>query len=200
MCRLDLGICGHDRVKGLASRHRGSSWRAREAMLQRAVLDRGYLVRIRRLRPRNGELGGSGPMQETPQEYVERILGYLDGKDPLKVQMGTAKQLGRLIKGASPSALRQRPAPGKWSVAEILAHLADTEIVGSWRIRAILGAPGTALQPFDQDAWVASGHYDRRHPRLSLELFRVLREMNPALFKALPPEQWGHHGLHGEPG
>ncbi len=139
-------------------------------------------------------------MKETPQEYVQRILGYLDGKDPLKVQMGTAKQLGRLIKGASPSALRQRPAPGKWSVAEILAHLADTEIVGSWRIRAILGAPGTALQPFDQDAWVASGHYDRRHPRLSLELFRVLREMNAALFKALTPEQWRHHGVHGERG
>jgi DinB superfamily len=139
-------------------------------------------------------------MKETPQEYVQRILGYLDGKDPLGVLMRTAKHLGRLIKGAAPSALRARPAPGKWSVAEILAHLADTEIVLSWRIRAILGAPGTALQPFDQDAWVASGHYDRRPPRRSLELFRVLREMNVALCKALTPEQWRHHGVHGERG
>lgn len=139
-------------------------------------------------------------MNETPQEYVHRILGYLAGKDPLKVQGRTAKRLGRLINGVSPSALRARPAPGKWSVAEILAHLADTEIVGSWRIRAILGAPGTALQPFDQDAWVAAGHYDRRHPRQSLELFRVLREMNVALFRALTPEQWRHHGVHGERG
>ena len=139
-------------------------------------------------------------MKETPREYVQRILGYLDGQDPVKVQARTAKQLGRLIQGASPSALRQRPAPGKWSVREILAHFADTEIVGSWRIRAILGAPGTALQPFDQDAWVAAGHYDRRDPRQSLELFRVLRNMNIALFKTLTPDQWRHHGVHGERG
>ena len=68
-------------------------------------------------------------MKETPQEYVQRILSYLDGQDPLKVQMRTAKDLARLIEGAGPSTLRQRPAPGKWSVGEILAHLADTEIV-----------------------------------------------------------------------
>jgi hypothetical protein len=139
-------------------------------------------------------------MKETPQEYVQRILGYLDGRDPLKVLMRTAKHLGRLIQEAAPPALRARPLPGKWSVAEILAHLADAEIVLSWRIRAILGAPGTALQPFDQDAWVASGHYERRPPRRSLELFRVLREMNVALCKTLTPEQWRQHGVHGERG
>jgi hypothetical protein len=96
--------------------------------------------------------------------------------------------------------LRKRPAPGKWSIVEILAHLADTEIVASWRIRAILGAPGTPLQAIDQDAWVTAGHYDRRDPRRSLELFRVLREVNVELFKTLTPEQWHHHGMHAERG
>jgi len=139
-------------------------------------------------------------MKETVQEYVQRIQGKLAGQDPLKVQATTAKKLARLIKGAAPAKLRKRPAPDKWSVAEILAHLADAEIVTSWRIRAILGAPGTPIQAFDQNAWVAAGHYGKRDPRKSFEQFRVLRETNLALYKMLSPEQWKHHGMHDERG
>jgi len=139
-------------------------------------------------------------MKETVQEYVQRIQGKLAGQDPLKVQATTAKTLARLIKGATPAKLRKRPAPDKWSVAEILAHLADVEIVVSWRIRAILGAPGTPIQAFDQDAWVVAGHYGKRDARKSLEQFRVLRETNLALYKMLAPEQWKHYGMHAERG
>ncbi|PYO95810.1 MAG: hypothetical protein DMD60_12650 [Gemmatimonadetes bacterium] len=139
-------------------------------------------------------------MKETPQEYIQRILSYVTGQDPLEIQVRTPKELDRLIKAASASRLHQRPAPGKWSIAEILAHLADVEIVVSWRIRAILGAPGTPMQPMDQDGWVTAGHYDKRDPRKSIELFRVLREANVALFKTLTPEQWKHHGIHAERG
>ena len=139
-------------------------------------------------------------MNETPQEYTQRMLGNVKGLDPLKVEAGTAKKLERLIQGVPASKLRKRPAPGKWSVAEILAHLAESEIVRGWRMRQILGAPGTAIQAFDQDSWVAAGHYDKRDPRKSLELFRVLREANLALLKSLTPEQWKHHGMHAERG
>ena len=139
-------------------------------------------------------------MNETPQEYTQRMLGNVKGLDPLKVEAGTAKKLERLIQGVPASKLRKRPAPGKWSVAEILAHLAESEIVRGWRMRQILGAPGTAIQAFDQDSWAAAGHYDKRDPRKSLELFRVLREANLALLKSLTPEQWKHHGMHAERG
>ena len=143
---------------------------------------------------------GYGPMKETPQEYIQRIVSYLGGRDPLDIQERTPKELERLITGAAASRLHQRPAPGKWSSAEILAHLADTEIVVSWRIRAILGAPGISYPAMDQDAWVIAGHYDKRGPRKSIELFRALREANVALFKTLTPEQWKHHGIHAERG
>ena len=139
-------------------------------------------------------------MKETPQEYIQRILSYVAGRDPLDIQARTPKELERLIEGAAVARLRQRPAPGKWSIAEILAHLADVEIVTSWRIRAILGSPGTPLQAMDQDAWVTAGHYDKREPRKSVEIFRMLREMNLALFETLTPEQWKHHGIHSERG
>ena len=74
-----------------------------------------------------------------------------------------------MIKGVPISKLRRRPAPDKWSVVEILAHLADTEIVGGFRVRMILGTPGTPIQGFNQDAWVTSGHYDKRDPRKNVE-------------------------------
>ena len=139
-------------------------------------------------------------MQETVQQYIQRISGKVTGKDPVKVQSATAQKLSKLIKAKTPAKLRQRPAPDKWSTAEILAHLADAEIVVSWRMRSILGAPGTPIQAYDQDAWAAAGQYQKRDPRKSLEHFRLLRETNLSLLKTLTPEQWKHHGLHSERG
>ena len=139
-------------------------------------------------------------MRETPQQYTQRVVGYVEGKSSLAVQAATPKKLARLIKGVPAGKLRKRPAPDKWSVAEILAHLADAEIVGGFRIRLILGAPGTPIMAFDQDSWVTSGHYSKRDPRKSVEQFRVLREANLALLKSLKPEQWKHYGMHSERG
>jgi hypothetical protein len=139
-------------------------------------------------------------MKETPQQYTQRIVDHMQGKQPLAVQAATAKKLERLIKGVSTAKLRKRPAPDKWSVSEILAHLSEAEIVGGFRMRLILGAPGTTIVAFDQDAWVKSGHYEKRDPRKSLELFRTVREANLALLKSLTPEQWKHYGMHAERG
>jgi hypothetical protein len=139
-------------------------------------------------------------MKETPQQYTQRVVGYMEGKQPLAVQAATAKKLERLIKGVSTSKLRKRPAQDKWSVGEILAHLAEAEIVGGFRMRLILGAPGTAVAAFDQDAWVMSGHYAKRDPRKSVEQFRAIREANLGLLKSLTPEQWKHYGMHSERG
>jgi hypothetical protein len=139
-------------------------------------------------------------MKETPQEYIKRMLGHVEGQDPLKLQAAAPKKLEKLTKGQPASKLRKRPAPDKWSVQEIVAHLADTEIVGGWRIRLILGSPGTPILAFDQDTWATCGHYHKRDPRKCVEQFRVLREANLALLKSLTPEQWKHHGMHSERG
>jgi hypothetical protein len=137
---------------------------------------------------------------ETPQQYTQRILSHTQGQDPLKTQAATPKKLERLIKGVSPAKLRKKPAPEKWSVAEIIAHLADSEIVIGWRMRAILGAPGSDIQAYDQNAWNASLHYDKRDPRKDLVQHRVNREANLALLKTLTPDQWKQFGMHSERG
>ena len=139
-------------------------------------------------------------MQETPQQYIQRILSHIDGKDPLRVQRETPKRLEKLIKPLSKKQLTQRPEPGKWSIAEILAHLADTELVGGFRMRLILGNNGVSIQPFDQDGWAETLGYSRRDPKVSLETFRVLRESNLAMLKSLPKNLWGNYGMHQERG
>ena len=139
-------------------------------------------------------------MKETVQEYVQRIQSKLHGKDPLRVQASTAKSLAALLKRATPAKLRKRPAPDKWSVVEIIAHLADVEVVTGWRLRSILSSPGISIQPFDQDAWASHGQYAKRDPRKSLERFRIQREANLELLKSLNPEQRKQFGIHGERG
>jgi hypothetical protein len=139
-------------------------------------------------------------MKETAQQYSQRILSLVDGRDPLKAQSAAAKRLDRLVKGMPAPKLRKRPAPDKWSASEIIAHMADTEIVIGWRIRSILGAPGTHIQAYDQDAWAAAGLYAKRDVRKSLEQFRAVRDANLALYKSLSPEQWKRFGVHAERG
>jgi len=137
-------------------------------------------------------------MSETIPQYVERILGYAEGQPPLKIQAASAQK--RLLKGVPATKLRKRPAPDKWSVAEIMAHLADSEIVTSFRLRQILATPGTPIPAYDQEAWAKACRYEKRDARNSLATFRVLRESNLALLKSLSAEQWKHHGMHSERG
>ena len=139
-------------------------------------------------------------MNETAQQYIQRITGYVKGQQPLTVLAATANGLERLINGVPANTLRERPAADKWSASEIVAHLGDAEIVTGFRIRSILRAPGTAIAAYDQDSWVTSGHYEMRDPRKSVEQFRVLREANLALLTSLTPEQWQQYGMHSERG
>jgi hypothetical protein len=139
-------------------------------------------------------------MQETAEQYISRILGHVDGQDAIKVQRSTAARLKKAVNGLTPKQLQWKPEPGKWSIAEITAHLADTEIVGSWRMRQIIGASGTTVQPFDQDVWASTFQYAKRDAKQSIEVFRVLRENNLAMLKALPKEAWDTYGMHMERG
>ena len=139
-------------------------------------------------------------MKETTQQYMQRVLGYVEGKDPLKVQQATTARLQKLIKPLNKRQLSARPAPDKWSIQEILAHLAECELVAGWRIRMILNNDGAEIQAFDQDTWAKTSDYTHADPKRSLEMFRVLREANLALLNSIPEEKWNNHGMHQERG
>ena len=139
-------------------------------------------------------------MKETPKQYVARILGLIEGREPMKVQRSTADRLHKLTRGIPRKKLNHRPAPGKWSVTEILAHLAETEWAVGWRLRSILSANGTPIQAFDQDAWAKTSNYAMQDPKKSVGLFRRLREENLALLKSIPRKKWKNYGMHQERG
>ncbi|HTD25265.1 MAG TPA: DinB family protein [Terriglobales bacterium] len=139
-------------------------------------------------------------MQETPAQYTQRLLSYSEGKEPLALQQTTPKKLSALLKGKTKKRLMRRPAPGKWSVVEIVAHLADAEIAISWRLRQILSSNAIPIQAYDQDSWATTLDYAHRDSKQSLEDFRVLRNSNVALLKTVPRKLWENYGIHQERG
>ncbi|MGH9393375.1 MAG: DinB family protein [Terriglobales bacterium] len=143
-------------------------------------------------------------MAETTAQYKQRVLSYADGQDALTLQAATPKKIAKLVAAASPAKLKRRPAPVggkvKWSAAEILAHLADTEAAFAYRYRAIAGHPGIAIQGFDQDEWAERMGYARRPAAASLAAYLALRKFNLALLKSLSREQWQQIGNHVERG
>ena len=137
---------------------------------------------------------------ETPLQYKTRILALMEGKEPVAVQADTYRRVAALVHKATPDALRTRPAVDRWSVAEILAHLAEAEVVSTWRYRQMLEHNGCPLPGYAQNLWASLGQYASRDPRESLESFRLLRESNLRMFERLTPEQWQFHGVHAERG
>ena len=90
--------------------------------------------------------------------------------------------------------------PGKWSVRQIVAHLADAELVGAHRFRQVIAEDDPTLIAYDQDRWTANLDYARRKPKQSLETFRRIRAENYELLKALPEGAFARAGKHTERG
>jgi len=133
-------------------------------------------------------------------EYLSRICDLAKTDDPLLAQAQSPDLLAQLLAGVSIEQLTTRPAPGKWSVAEILAHLAEDEIATAWRYRQMIEHSGITLPGFDQNLWAKLGNYPARLPEESLSLFRLLRNANLDFLRGLTPEQWDCFGIHAERG
>jgi hypothetical protein len=138
-------------------------------------------------------------MPDTP-DYLLRIRRHRSGKDPLEAQAQTPNILAELVGKVSDARLTERPGPGKWSIGEILAHLAEDEIATAWRYRQMVEHSGIELAGFDQDLWAKIGNYGGRVPQESLTLFKLLRGANLEFLRGLSAEQWDCFGIHAERG
>lgn len=139
-------------------------------------------------------------MIETFQEYTARMLSLLGDADPLDVLAATPGTIAKQLAGRSLDDLRRAPAPGRWSVTQIVAHLADSEIVFAYRVRMILSSPGVAIQAYDQDAWLLARHAESSDPHQSLALFTAVRQSMLPLWRGLTSEELDRHGIHSERG
>ena len=141
-----------------------------------------------------------GKRVEAPQEYVQRLLGNLKGRDPMEVLGATAGRLRGYVRDTPLGVLRRRPAPDKWSGIEIIAHLADIEVVMGWRFRLILAHDGITVQAFDQDEWVRNLGYQDTDPAESVDQFEPAREANLRLLRRVEPSRLENCGVHPERG
>ncbi len=106
---------------------------------------------------------------------------FLAGQDPLPILASTASLLRDVTSQLSTEQANQSPAPGKWSVREIVAHLADCEIVFCFRLRQTLAEDNLTLQPFDQGVW--GERYAAYDLASALALFTAARNWNLQLLK-----------------
>jgi hypothetical protein len=134
---------------------------------------------------------------EDPQGYQKELLALLGGEDPVTVLSATAATVRERVAGLTDELLGRRPAPGEWSVAELLGHLWDSEIATSFRTRLILTQDRPPLTAYDQDAWSTL-------PRLPfaglLDAFSAVRAANLTLITGTPAAGWDRVGLHQERG
>jgi tRNA-binding EMAP/Myf-like protein len=139
-------------------------------------------------------------VSETFQEYSARLTALSAGKDSRAVLAATPARIGTLLAGLPLADLTWTTAPSRWSIAQIVAHLADAEVVAAYRFRMILAAPGTPLQAFDQDGWAREMSYAIRDAGASLALFTALRASLLSLISGLDDEKLDRFGVHAERG
>ena len=132
--------------------------------------------------------------------YSAAVIELLGGRDPLDVLRGTADTLDESLRGLTPDGLRRPEAPGKWSIGQVLRHLADSEVVWGWRLRLVLAQHRPALTGYDQDAWAERLRYEDADPATSLREFRAVREANLRLLDGLSSKDLQRVGVHAERG
>ncbi len=137
---------------------------------------------------------------EEARQYTTAILGLLGDRDPMDVLRQTPQLLSQRLRDVPGDRLRKPEAPGKWSVIQVVQHLADSDLVWAYRVRMILAHDRPAITGYDQDLWATRLHYDEADPALAMEQFRVLRDSNLRLIQRASPAELRRVGVHSERG
>ena len=130
----------------------------------------------------------------------ERYVQALGGLDPIESMHRVPKRLKKLVKDVSEKRLAARPQPGKWSIKEVVAHLADHEIVLGTRFRFVAALDRPPITGYDQDAFVARLGVDKTTTEELLKDFTSVRKANVRLLQRLPLEARTRVGIHSERG
>jgi uncharacterized damage-inducible protein DinB len=130
--------------------------------------------------------------------YASLLNDPSEINDPDQIIKSTPVKIENLLAALGPEKLNVQPAPGKWSVRDILSHLADTEIVFAFRLRQALAQDKHTIQPFDQDKFALRySHYDAR---IAAAVFAAVRQWNVALIAGLTEEDYDKPLNHPERG
>lgn len=126
----------------------------------------------------------------TPEARQPLIAQYKAGFDEVSRNLADFPQ----------DSLTAHPIPGKWSAAEIVHHLADSETTSSLRLRRLLVEDHPLIQGYDQDQYAARLRYNEREITPSLEAFRAARATTAQLIDMMTEDDWHREGTHSESG
>lgn len=132
--------------------------------------------------------------------YAESLVALVGARDPLDVQAELAGWIERRTASLDDATLRRPEAPGKWSVIEVVQHLADTELAYGYRVRMVLTHDAWPVEVFDREAWARELRYREASLAGALEQLRALRHANLRLYRSLSPAQLARTGVHAERG
>jgi uncharacterized damage-inducible protein DinB len=118
-----------------------------------------------------------------PATELNPYAGFLGDARPHDVLEMTAITIARLIRNSDAEQLTRAPAPGKWSIRDILCHLADTEITFAFRLRQTISEPHHVIQPFDQESWARP--YGALDAHDALDAFSAIRRWNLLFIRAV---------------
>ncbi len=134
------------------------------------------------------------------EEKARPYVHLLEGRDPAEVLRGTPSRLIKVLTALPPETIEHKPAPHKWSIREILCHMADCEVAWAWRLRAVYGADNPALQPFEQDAWARAYDGVEYTTEAARSTWIPLRRWNVALIDGLTEADKQRPAAHPELG
>ncbi|MEP6783888.1 MAG: DinB family protein [Acidobacteriota bacterium] len=137
---------------------------------------------------------------ELRAQYGAAVLELVGERNPIDVLRDTPGAAARAMATLTPQQIKTPESPGKWSVAMVLRHLADTDVVWGWRMRLILAQDRPVITGFDQDLWAERLDYANADPNESLETFAILRRDNLRLIERATPEDLLRVGVHAERG
>ena len=132
--------------------------------------------------------------------YTTAVLNLLGDRDPMRVLHDTSVALREALVGLSDPQMAQPEAPGKWSIRQVLQHLADSELVWGYRLRLVLAQDRPPLTGYDQDRWAQRLHYDEADVETALDDFAVLRRANLRLLEHASIDDLARVGVHAERG
>ncbi len=122
----------------------------------------------------------------------------LGGRDAVRSLAETAERVRQLVAGMRDQDLERPCAPGKWTAAQILDHLAQAEMVFGLRLRMALTTPDYVVQPFDQDRFMA--REPKHSGREAFDAYYALRRFNLPLYGSLSAEERDRTFTHPESG
>lgn len=122
----------------------------------------------------------------------------LGDRDPLVVLAETQQRIPAIANALGEAGMARSYAPGKWTAAQVLTHLADCEIAFGFRVRQVVAESALPIQPFDETQWAR--HYDRVDGAAAAHTFETIRAWNLALFTRLTPAELDTAAMHPERG